>query len=410
VIKFFLVFTLTFYCTKAFPQSHSDTTLKNESVKILERNISFEWNGGSLPGLLKKLSAEENLNFAYSREKTNHIIINKQVFNSEKLSSLLDAIFRYTGYNYVIIGKTIAIVEDKKNVLSEKPAIKNSESTASTSSVPENTQKNISHIYPDAPVASRLPFHLRIKLWKIYRNEVRLARKHENDTTGQNISSDTIRKKTSRSESHYNQEIFLSANAGAAFFLLRHASEFSDWKEQLDFNSETRASVTAGASGGIKFSRFILEGAIRYNRIKIENSYTEDPKIMRVARFPEVYTVVTVPVNILYYRKYNKIIAAAGPGIGISIIKREGPKDRMRPYYDRIKGTIKEKYTESNRSITPSFDLKVFAGYSLTERWYVSGNIFISIPLRAYHTNSVYRFYPYTAGLQTGISYFFSGR
>lgn len=411
-IKFLLIFFITVCYGNVYPQTSQENSLKRKSEELLERKISLQWTGGSLPELLKELSSKEHLNISFSREKTNHITIGNQNVENENISTFLTRILINSGYTYIVIGKTIAIVEDKKQLQKESFYTNDSVRLAASPDTSDNIQKHYPHIYPDTSVEAHLPYHIRKELRKIYRKELSLARKHPEDSSGQDVATETLKKQIPAGKSQLKSGFYLSAHAGLAIFKMRHQSYFPNWKESLDFKNKTRNSFSALINGGYIHRNFLVETGIRFYKMKNENSYVEKSKKMKAHVFPEEYAVFTIPVNISYYKRINKFLLGAGPGIDLSYIKSNVKKNKMKPYYDELKGPGKgkEKYTESTRKIVPGINVKFLAGYTITENWTAVGNLFLNIPLRAYHSNSVYNLYPNTLGIQVGLTYFFSNR
>lgn len=159
--------------------------LNSLSESTLERTVNFSWNGGSLSDALNKINAEYSIKFSFSNSSIADIRISPCNYKDIKLSDLFSAIFKNTGFNYVLIGRIVAVYKDESN---------SGSSVVSDSTEDKITEQKEIHkpVYSSSnpPMLSRRD---RKMLERLYRKEMRWAARYHKQQKSND--SDTLNKK-----------------------------------------------------------------------------------------------------------------------------------------------------------------------------------------------------------------------
>src|SRR5690606_9270712 len=105
---FLAIFFISF---AAVCQNHSADSqyLNSLSESTLERTVNFSWTGGSLADALNKINTEYSVKFSFSNSNIADIKVTPSNYKDIKLSDLFSVIFKNTGFNYVLVGRIVAI-------------------------------------------------------------------------------------------------------------------------------------------------------------------------------------------------------------------------------------------------------------------------------------------------------------
>lgn len=409
VIKTGFVLFFIFFFTAGFSQENADSVaLQKDSETFLAKKINFSWKGGKLTELLDQLGEEQGLKFAYSEDKIENIGIAAKTFSRTSLSEMLESILKNSEFNYLIIGRTIAIVRDVKAPEKNTPSATNPNSRI--------TQGNESHIYPTSSLSNRLSSEEEKLLRKIYGKELRWKARHSSEPTEKSNDSIEPRRKTYAAIPLIKgKSWFIRANLGLDNYFLRYrnVSPFS-WKNDLDFTAKPKRTLFAEAEAGVFYKTFILATGIGFHKLYLENTF-KDPKVLASPPGPtppdikeksvtENYSVLTIPLHALIYKKLRTVYFAGGGGVRLNFIKRTSTKGNLKEYYNLRSQT--DKFTEKKSAIAYGFSLRAEAGFKATERILLCGGLESTFLVSPYFKNSLYKFYPHSLSFKLSVVYF----
>lgn len=405
----FTFFILTF--SAAYSQKDLDSTaLIKEAEALLDKKINVSWNGGSLSELCEHLSKQEGLKFAYSNYQINNITVASQKLAGISLSEALGILLQGSGFSYLVIGETIAIVRDKNHP----------EKNSNASSPPNTAHKgnsSISHIYPASPLVNRLTSYEKKILKRIYGKELKVsARKRKNPVA---IGRDTVNKKSRPALLHRQLEdrhYYLGLNTGwETHFIKYHSISSLGWKKEASFSSDSHGSLFIEAEGGVFCKSLILSAAIGIHTLSFKNNYTinapapppgpappPDPKTKRIS---DSYSVIKLPLQVEWYQQKRRLYYAGGGGLGVDFIKRTAHNGSLKEYYElKVPG---DKYKERTYHLSYALLFRGELGYKINSSLFVSGGVQAALSLSPYLKNQLYKIYPNTLSLKFSLRYSF---
>lgn len=418
VIRTGLILFFIFFFTQGFSQEKADSAaLLKDSETLLVKKINFIWKGGKLPALLDQLGAEHGLKFAYSEDKIENVMIEAETFSDVPMSEILASVLNKSEFNYLVIGRTIAIVNDpklpKRDISSDEEVKRKANSSVE--------QDNESHVYPASSLSGRISSEEEKLLRKIYGKELKLTARHRSESNEKGKDTVEAKKKTSSPVPLIaGKSWYVRANLGLNNYLLRYRNVSSlNWKEELNFISKPKRSVFAEAEFGLVYNRLIFATGFGIHKLSLESTYSDSkapppppgpapappPPDTKVKVITEDYSMISIPLHVMMYGQHKNIYFAAGGGIRSTFIRRVSGKGSLKDYYN--KNVKPEKFSESISATSFGISLRGEAGFKASEHILLSGGLEGIFYIKPYMENSLYKFYPHSLSLKLSVLYFF---
>jgi hypothetical protein len=437
----FTFFLLTSNIIFAQNLESDSTSLQRTSSEILKRKISFSHKAGKLEDVLHKLSLDQNLKFSYSHDRIQHVEVKENTYASTELASLLAELLQNKGFNYILVGRIIVIVEDKNNVnkanstadtLRTPPdsvVIPNVNSIPSDSSATSHPDSKVTensadkdHLYsPDLNLA-RLDKGERRKIQKLYKGERKWASRRKEFMTADLKDSLPDTKPDPKFHSIpvptelSNFKYYASISLGIVKSVprIKGGVEFKD----LNYHNQIKTSIHPEVNFGIVFKYLMIGTGIGYQQLKLDEQgqsiYKKSNGIGGGAgnqpdtfnfNFSNRYSVFTLPLEILLFKKGKRLFIGAGPVFKLDFIHAEVEKDKYKEYYVALKEAT---YIEKNSKTAFAGSLKVKAGLSLKNNIVITTGMEYVYYVSPYFKNSIYSFYPNFIQFQLSFLYLFN--
>jgi hypothetical protein len=456
-----IVFTCLIFTVNILQAQITDSdssALQTVSKGILEKEFDFFQKKGKLENVLYQLSLEQNVKFSYSPDRIQHIEVSEKFYKATNLTSLLSSLLLNTGYNYIVIGRIIVIVEDDKNVNIVEPISENLKSSTdslvvhSTDSVilssrnpvtsgssstigsPSNVPKPFSdsirsntsvskHLYSSDLNLSKLPEEERRKIKKIYEKELKWAYNYHkikmlNLNPEKNDSLVKANKNLIPIHPVSNFNYFVSGNLGIIKYMprIKGNSEFS-WDEDLDYHKKIKAGIRPEISFGFITKHLMAGAGIGYQQFKMEeNGVSIYKKSNGIGNgqgnktdtfsysFSDKYTVFSIPLEVLLFKQRKNFFAGIGSKLKADFIYSKIESDQFKTYYEQKVGD--GTYYSKNYKIAMASSLKVMAGMIVQNNFAISAGMEYYYYLSPYQKNSIFSFYPNTFQIEVSLLYF----
>lgn len=411
----FLVFFLISIVAVSQNNSAESQSITQFSESILEKTINFSWSGGSLPEALNKIGVENSIKFSFSNSSIADIKIPPYNFNTIKLSELLVLIFKNTGYNYVLVGRIVAVYKDESNSPGSAVAYDSTEGKITEQKGPHSPVYSSS--YP--PMLSRRE---RILLNRLYRKEMRWAARYNRQK--ESIDSDTSNKKKKTFHPSYKQEdfrYFISMDFGLQKNHLKHKSNSQlHWKEDLFWRNKPDNNILPTFLFGFIVKGFMFSTGFRFQKLTIQNSFRDlkkgPPKTPPTTPAPieytnvfitETYSSLSIPVSFMYSKFRKNLWGGIGGGACLNFINRnESMKNKLKKYYNDSTGT--KTYIDNYKNLTSSLFADISIGYKLKNNIILTGGLTYLHPLNAVYENSLYNLKISSIVYRIGLNYRFN--
>ncbi len=411
---FLAIFFISF---AAVCQNHSADSqyLNTLSESTLERTVSFSWNGGSLSDALNKINAENSIKFSFSNSSIADIRISPCNYNDIKLSDLFSIIFKNTGFNYVLIGKIVAVYKDESS--SSESSIVSDSSEGKTTDQNENHKPVYSSSYP-----SLLSRKDRMMLNKIYRKEMRWAARYHRQK--ESIASDTLTKNKKKITPSYQQEdfrYFVSFDLGLQKNYLKYRSNSQlRWKEDLYWNNKSENHILPTFLFGINVKGFLFSTGFRIQKVTIQNSFSElkkgPPKTPPSSPPPfentnvfvtERYSSFSIPVSFMYSKFRKNFWGGIGGGACFNFISgNQSMKNKLKKYYNDSTGT--KDYSDNFKNFTTSLFADISIGYKLKNNIILTGGLTYMHSFNPVYENSLFKLNINSMVYRVGLFYRFN--
>jgi len=389
----FLVFFL--FSSIAFSQNQSENSqfMNKFSESVLERTINFSWSGGGLADALNKIGAENEIKFSFSNSNIADVKIPPRNFDSVQFSDLLYQIFKNTGFNYVLVGRIVAVYKDEKN-LPSKDVIPDS-----TEIKPQEKEQTHRQVYTPAHT-QEISWHERKMLKRLYRKELRWAahyqRQKENRDSVNLETKERIYKPLNKEDDFL---YFISTDLGLQANLLKYQNKSQlPWKEDLLWKSKSEISFYPTFLFGINVKAFMFSTGLEFKNVTIHNTFRdikkEAPKPAPVPEntslyVTERYSLISMPISIVYSKCQKNLWFGIGGGVRFNIIKgNEAMRNKLKKYYND--STATKAYYDNYKKLIPSFFTDITLGYKWKNRFIFTGGLTYMHSLSAIYENALY--------------------
>jgi hypothetical protein len=457
----FACFFITFNISKAQKTESDDTPLQKESKNILEREIDFSHKAGKLEDVLQQLSITQNIKFSYSHDRIQNVEVKEKLYISTNIASILTSLLFNSGFNYMVVGRIIVIVEDDKNLNIADPVTEFSEPAKDTvlfhnnvSTIKQDTAGNSSqvntnkaseihkinsnhdmphfnpkirnHIYSSNANVTKLTPKERRKIQKLYDKELRWVKYHKNFQSTKMDSLDNIKKNKLDNNSTFNPEItspnynyYISGSLGFVNYIskIKGNNEFT-WNEDLNYHSQIKKSIHPQITLGFISKYFMAGGGIGYQQLKMEESAKaiykksngigggigNQPDTFNYA-YSDKYSIFSIPLEILLYKQSKYLFAGLGTKFEVDFIHANGETDKYKTYY-----TVKVKtgnYSLKTSKTNLAASLKAIGGIMVKKNMAITLGAEYNYYLSYFSKNSVFSFYPHSFQFNLSIFYFF---
>lgn len=409
---FLAIFFISF---AAVCQNHSADSLYLNSLSesTLERTVNFSWNGGSLSDALNKINAEYSIKFSFSNSSIADIRISPGNYKDIKLSDLFSAIFKNTGFNYVLIGRIVAVYKDESN---------SGSSVVSDSTEDKITEQKEIHkpVYSSSnpPMLSRRD---RKMLERLYRKEMRWAARYHRPK--ESNDSDTLNKKEKNHTPSYQPEdlrYFVSVDLGLQKNYLKYKSNSPlQWKEDISWNNKAENHILPAFIFGMTVKGFMFSTGFRVQKVTIQNSFKElkkgppkppsspSPSESSNVFVTERYSSFSIPVSVMYSKFRKNLWGGIGGGVCFNFISgNESIKNKLKKYYNDSTDT--KNYSENFRKFTTSLLADISIGYKLKNNIILTGGLTYIHSLNDVYENSLYKLSIHSMIYRVGLYYRFN--
>lgn len=380
---FLSIFLFSFIAVSQNQPAHSQY-VSQLSDSILESKIEFSWNGGSLSEALNKIGTENQIKFSFANSRIDDIKTSSFNYNDIKLFDLLNLLFKNTGFNYVLVGRLIAVYKDETNFTNQEETV--------NSLVPNADTIKYKKKYPIySPSASGyLSDYERKLLNKIYKEELKWAARHRKEqkrSKGDSSNTETVAayKFTTRKEYRY----FISISGG---YLNNHI-KWNDkthlpWREDLQWSSEWENSFYPELQVGVQIKTFMFSTGIGIQKFSIENSFTKKirkgPHTVR-----EEYNILSIPLSVLYQKQWKNWWFGFGGGARLNLVSgNKAMSNQFEKYYSVT--SRMGRYSENYKNIIPSLVGDASVGYSFSSKFILEAGISYNYSLSPIYENSLY--------------------
>ncbi|GAL86688.1 hypothetical protein MYP_3918 [Sporocytophaga myxococcoides] len=410
---FLAIFFISF---AAVCQNHSEDTqyLNKLSESTLERSVNFSWNGGNLSDALNKINAENSIKFSFSNSSIADIMISPCNYNDIKLFDLFSVIFKNTGFNYVLIGRIVAVYKDESNsressVLSDSTEVK----------ITEQNEK-LKPIYSSS-YSTMLSRKDRIILNRIYRKELRWSARYHRQK--KSIDSDTLNKREKNPPSYKQENLryFVAIDLGLQKNYLKYKSNSQlNWKEDLDWNNRSENNILPTFLFGISIKGFMFGTGLRIQKVTIQNSFRDlkkgpsktppsspSPFESTNVFVTERYSFFSIPVSFMYSKFRKNLWGGIGGGVCFNFISgNESMKNKLKKYYNDSTGT--KDYSDNFKNLTTSLFADISIGYKLKNNIVLTGGLTYMHSLNPIYENSLFKLNINSMVYRVGLYYRFN--
>jgi len=427
-----IVFQFLYFLVLIAPAQNIDSAfVQSTSESILNRRINFSHPKASLDSVLIRLSSEQNIKISYSYDKTKGISIPGNSFTSQEISYILSSTLSNTGLNYMLVGKIIVIFpEEKKKEPLESPMDTSkvqSKGTNTTSTSP-TTSANASptnHIYHPNDNLEQLPLSERRKIRKLYEDELRwsmrfrkFGNKKEEDTSSTEEEDREVRKAEykfiKRDKDYY--PFFISGKLGLIDYhpKIEERSTVS-WESQLNFTSsastiKVHPIVSVGYMNrfmklevGVTSQRFSYSG--RGSQIYPKGKSGKADTVF--VNFSDTYSITTIPLELIFFKRWNKVYTGIGGGFQIGFIKAiQATPNKLKAYLAKLDETA--SYYEFMNKFTWANSLKLEVGYWLHPKFAISLDVQYLMYWKPFTESYFYDLYPNSFMTNVSLLYFFN--
>jgi hypothetical protein len=382
----FLVFFFIAFDVISQHHAADNQYLNKVSESTLESTVDFSWNGGRLSEALNKLHAENSIKFSFSNSNIADISVSPCTYSAIKLSELLTILFKNTGFNYVLIGKIVAVYKDDSNV-GELSA--SSDSTESPQNSPSVQHKPV-YSSSNPPVLSRRD---RIMINRIYRKELRWAARLRKQNQSDDSDSLNKNKKDKPSAPVYQQEqfkYFVAANLGLHVNYPRYKNNsVLSWQNDLLWNHRSENHVLPEFLFGVSVRGFMFSTGMQFHKVTLHHSYkeqkkgppknpptpsgqNENPSVFVTER----YSALSIPVKFQYGKSIKNIWGGIGGGACLNFMGgNESMNNKLKKYYNESTTGPKEDYSDHYNKVLASVFAEISAGYKLKNNILLTGGI-----------------------------------
>jgi hypothetical protein len=450
IIPFFLLLVNS---ASAQQEGNGQTELKNASLQILNQKITFIQEAGSLESNLQKLSSENKIRFSYSNDRVRNIDINRLSYTGVTVASLLESLLSNTGLDYLVVG-TMIVITEKQQVYTDSD--KNNDVPVDTSvQIVQGKEKSATgnHVFvPGNSSMESLPWKMRRELYKIYRQELRLAAKRKPTV----IAEDSIRKPILLPPSFFRKNYFVSGSLSACFYRIKFRSEIPDWQKKLRFSYNYRPEVVPALSAGIIRKNILISAGINYQTLRFAGGWAEPLSVpQKVVQdsatngsasntgsngkgkayaygknkdkngnfssspgtttsyikndtlftdFFDKYTMFSFPIQIQLSKEWDRIFIAGGPSINVGILNTARvQKNKFKSVYENLYPS--GVYTEKKILFTLGAGVSATAGFLLNNYLAFAVSSSLNFSVTPLQENSVYRMY--ADNLNVGVTCFY---
>ncbi|MBO9699082.1 MAG: hypothetical protein J7604_02670 [Sporocytophaga sp.] len=408
----FLVFFFISFITLSQSLTEDSQFVNKFSESVLERNITFSWSGGSLADALNKIGAENEIKFSFSNSTIAGIKIPANNFSSTKFSDLLFQIFKNTGFNYVLVGRIVAVYKDEKNLPSKY------EIPDSTAITPQEKKQTYNQVYTPA-FTQEIPWRERKILKRLYREELRWAARYRR----QRENRDTINSEKEKGYKPLNKDgdflYFISTDLGLRANILKYQSNSQlHWKEDLLWKSKSETNVYPTLLFGINIKAFMIGAGLGFQNITIHNTFRdikkEPPKPPPAPAqensnlyITERYSLISIPISITYSKCRKNLWLGVGSGIRFNIVNgNEAMRNKLKKYYND--STATKTYFDEYKKLTPELFVDVALGYKWRKRFLFTGGLTYTHSLNPIYENALYRLNANAIVFKAGFYYRFN--
>jgi hypothetical protein len=421
---------LYFLVAIAFGQDTDSAFVQSTSESILSRKINFSHPNASLDSVLIQLSSEQQIKISYSYDKTKGITVPANSYSSQPISSILSSSLSNTGLNYMIVGKIVVIFpEEKKKTPVEPPkdsskvqsnttiSITNSSTTTSNSST-----KN--HIYHPNANLDKLPLSERRKIRKLYEEELKwsikfrkFGNKKDEDTSNTDEDDKELKrpvyKIVKRDKDYY--PFFISGKLGLINYHPKIVERSTvSWESQLNFSStsstlKVHPTLSFGYMNrfmkievGVTSQRFSYSGKGRQIFPKGKSGKADTV----VVNFSDTYSITTLPLELVIFKRWNKLYTGIGAGVQIGFIKAiQATPNKLKDYLAKLDETA--SYYEFMNKFTWANSVKIEAGYWLNPKFAIGLDVQYLMYWKPFTENYFYDLYPNSLMANVSLMYFF---
>ncbi|WP_028978669.1 hypothetical protein [Sporocytophaga myxococcoides] len=414
-LGFFLAFFLFSFIALSQTQSENSQFVNKFSESILEKTINFSWNGGSLADALNKIGDENEIKFSFSNSTIADVKVAPCNFSSAKFSDLLYQIFKNTGFNYVLVGRIVAVYRDEKNIPSkdvtpDSTKIKSNEKDPAMSQVytPANTQE--------------LPRRERKILNRIYRKELRWAARYRKQKENRDtVNSEKNAKAYKPLNNDGNFRYFISTDLALHTNLLKYQSNSQlRWKDDLLWKSKSEISIYPTFLFGINVKSFMFSTGLGFQNIRIHNTLRDTKKESPKPPTPpapvpentnlyvtERYSLVSIPVTIMYNKCRKNLWFGIGGGVRFNIINgNEAMRNKLKKYYNDSTST--KGYFDTYKKLMPELFADIAIGYNWRKRFIFKGGLTYMYSLNPIYENALYNLNVNAVVFKVGFYYRFN--
>lgn len=406
--KWILFSFIFLFCFRSYAQTkNSDTAAVHSSSKnLLEKSISFRFQGGKLALALEQLSKEHGVKFSFSDNKIESEKVSAIEHKEAPLSVLLDTLLNPTTFTYMVVGTNVLIFEDKKKTASGNNSVSDSTFSDSTASVYK------SHIYVPQSGEINLPPKLRKELARLYREELKLASKR-NDKIKEKTDTTRIESYIPKEDVLSNYRYYISTTFGLNTNQIRLKSNTKlDWRKDLDYVNTVSNSFVPELGVGFVYKNWLLGSGFIYHHFRIKEDWTEEtkkgPPKDRTKTFKNRsfnFQTFNIPVQIQYLKQWQKIFLGLGFGMEVGFINSSFTnQESFKSYFE--KETKGEKYYENLNSSVVSAFINISAKFFIKEHLFLSSGLEFRKGLNPVIRNSLYNVTSQSWGFNVSFIYF----
>lgn len=367
------------------------------SESILQKKLDFQWNGGSLSAALNKIGSEHKIKFSFSNSRIEDVQTSSISYYQIKLFDLLNLLFKNTGFNYVLVGRLIAVYKDETNI--NIPNVPADSSLAVTDTI---YKKKPSPVYSPSSTGYLSEYERKL-LNKIYKEELQWAahhRKEQQKSNSDSIDTESRKDYTIRKRKDYRYFILLSGGYPTNQIKWKDNTRLP-WREDLKWDSKWENNFYPELQVGVQVKNFLFSTGIGFQKFSIENSFTETIR-KGPPNFPpppvfeyiphtvrEEYRMVSIPISVIYHRQWKNWWLGIGGGAKLNFVSgNKVMSKRFEKYYTDTLGV--GSYSENYNSLIPSLLADATVGYIFGGKFTLAGGISYNYSLAPVYENSLY--------------------
>lgn len=386
VIKFiFLLFSYGCLLLKAQAPA---IDLEQKSMVLLKSKVNYTTTKPSLKETLKNLSFENNINILFSSTTLGDTKASPVQGGKMELGLLLPQLLKGTGFDYVVVGQSIAIIKDEKKPIAPD--------TAKTKAV-ENTHLHIHIVSEKTQSFEHIP--------KKDRRIVRALLLKELHSYGLELeeNSDTIIVKPIENNIHYGIAVMGGLMANKVH--TRSITTY-DWETELRYQQKNFSSLTLSIHGivykkacfgfvGLAFNNLKSEIAwaeMKKNGAQIELPSTSKAEKIKYLNATDRFVIISIPIGVGYTFKVHRDHSLA-PMLSLDVFAVSNAQNnnlsKFKEYY-KVKNP-QEKYEEKVHRLGLSNTLSLRYSYAYKKPIALIADIGYRIGLSPYMSNSVFK-------------------